>query len=262
MRTYDLATIKVLSVREVRRFFRQRSRLVGALLQPILFWIILGSGFAHSFHLKGMPELSYLEYFFPGVIAMLVLFTAIFATMTIIEDRKAGFLQGVIAAPSSRASLVLGKTLGGTWVALIQVGLILILAPIAGFKFSQIAWVHLGTILFLTAFAFNALGFLLAWWLNSVQGYHAIMMAILFPLWLFSGAAFPLSGSSTWLKWLMYLNPMTYSVEGIRQAFYNHSAPLSMGFSQISMTFIFLLVSLFASVCFILATKVCQNSRV
>src|SRR5436190_1703713 len=133
--------IWTLTWRELLRFFRQRSRVVGALGQPLIFWVLFGAGLRGSFQ---APEwapsgMSYQEYFFPGVTVMIVLFTAIFSTISIIEDRREGFLQGVLVAPVSRLSLVLGKLCGGTALALVQSGLFLTLAPAVGMSLSPAA---------------------------------------------------------------------------------------------------------------------------
>ena len=121
---YDLATVRVLWWRDLARFFRQPSRLAGALGQPILFWLIIGTGMASTFRMPGADAaVGYLQFFYPGVVLMVVLFAAIFTTVSVIEDRHAGFLQAVLAGPGSRAALVLGKTLGSASVALTQAGI-------------------------------------------------------------------------------------------------------------------------------------------
>lgn len=123
--------------REIVRFVRQRSRLIGAFAQPLAFWLLLGGGFSASFRPPGAPEGSgYLEYLYPGIIMLALLFTAIFATIAVVEDRKMGFLQGVLVAPVSRMSIVLGQALGSTTLALLQGGLLLLLAPVAGVSLS------------------------------------------------------------------------------------------------------------------------------
>lgn len=261
MGPYDRAAVSVLIRREVQRFFRQISRVSGALMQPLLFWLILGSGFAPNFQMKGAESLNYLEYFFPGVVAMMVLFTAIFSTMTLIEDRAQGFLQAVLAGPCRRSAVVLGKVLGGTTVALIQVFLFILLAPLAGFHYSEIAWIPLFAALFLTAVSFTAFGFFLAWALNSMHGYHAIMSVVLIPLWLLSGAPFPINVAPIWLKVIGMLNPMTYSVAALRSSFYTGGiapgtqGPLQSGLAPYG---VLVLVALFN---FWLAARVCRRSR-
>ena len=117
--------------REIARFVRQRSRVTGAILQPLVFWLLLGAGLRASFRPSGMPEgINYAQYFYPGVIVLVLLFTAIFATISTVEDRREGFLQGVLVAPISRASVVLGQALGGTTLALVQGIIFLVLAPL------------------------------------------------------------------------------------------------------------------------------------
>ena len=207
--------------REVLRFFRQRSRIVGALGSPLLFWILLGSGLGKSFHSPDAPVgMGYLEYFFPGTVALILMFTAIFSTISIIEDRKEGFLQAVLAAPVPRSSIVLGKVLGGTTLALIQGLLFLALAPLAGISLSIAGMLASALVMFVVAFGLTALGFILAWQLDSTQGFHAIMNLFLIPMWLLSGAAFPVAGSAGWISCIMRLNPLTYGVAALRQSLY------------------------------------------
>src|SRR5260221_9195538 len=123
--------------REIVRFVRQRSRLTGALLQPLVFWLLLGAGLNASFRPAGMPSgINYAQYFYPGVIVLVLLFTAIFATISTVEDRKEGFLQGVLVAPISRSTIVLGQALGGSTLALVQGVIFLVLAPLAGIRLS------------------------------------------------------------------------------------------------------------------------------
>jgi daunorubicin resistance ABC transporter membrane protein len=217
---YELGAISVLVRRDLTRFFRQRSRVAGALIQPLLFWAILGFGLGGSFRMPGAESLSYLQYFFPGVVSMVVLFTSIFSTMSVIEDRREGFLQAVLVAPCSRASLVLGKTLGGVAVALAQAGLFVLLSPIAGFHPLQFNWPLLVANLVLISVALTATGFALAWWLNSVQGYHAIMSVLLIPAWILSGAMFPPGAASPALTAIMRCNPLAYSVSALRRGLY------------------------------------------
>lgn len=241
-----------LAQRELIRFFRQRSRVVGAMGQPLLFWILFGAGLKNSFQ---SPEwssvlgrsLSYQEYFFPGVAVLIVLFTAIFSTISIIEDRKEGFLQGVLVSPVSRLSIVLGKLTGGMCLSLIQAGIFLALAPLMGIHASLLQWVLIFGFLALLAFTLTALGFVMAWPLDSTQGYHALMSMLLMPMWLLSGAFFP-GGETGWLSWLMRLNPLTYGVAALRRLLYwDYSLPTSVGLPSMTMS---LLVTLaFATTC-------------
>jgi ABC-2 type transport system permease protein len=214
----NLATILVLTSRDLRRFFRQKSRVVGALVQPLIFWLVIGSGLAGSFQMKGASQVGYIQYFFPGIVMLVVLFTSIFTTMSVIEDRHKGFLQAVLVAPASRTSLVLGKTMGGVAIALAQAAMFLVLLPLAGYHFSAVDWPLMAAMLLLTSIGLSSMGFAIAWWLDSTQGYHVVMSVLLIPLWILSGAMFPLTGASSWIGWMMRSNPMSYGVDGIRRA--------------------------------------------
>ena len=219
-----------LCVRELVRFFRQRTRVVGALGQPVMFWILFGAGLHGSFQApEWAPQgMTYQEYFFPGVAVLILMFTAIFSTISIIEDRREGFLQGVLVAPIPRLSLVLGKLCGGTVLAVLQAALFLLVGPMLALV-GLAPTIPLGislssavlTLAFLTllAFTLTSLGYSIAWPMESVQGFHAIMTVFLMPLWLLSGAFFP-GGDSGWLSWVIRLNPLTYGVAGLRRLMY------------------------------------------
>ncbi|WIG98761.1 ABC transporter permease [Myxococcus sp. SDU36] len=228
------ATVRVLMMRDIVRFFRQPSRVVGALAQPVLFWFVIGSGFAGSFRVEGAQGLGYQQFFFPGVVTMVLLFSAIFATITVIEDRKEGFLQAVLAGPGSRLAVVLGKSLGSSAIALLQASLFLLLAPLAGVSAATLNVPLLLAVMVLTALALTGMGMSLAWWVRSSAGYHAVMSIALLPMWVLSGAVFPLKGADTWLAWVMRLNPMRYSVEGVRRALYGAEASVALGASSSS----------------------------
>jgi daunorubicin resistance ABC transporter membrane protein len=221
----ELSTIGVLVRRDLTRFVREKSRVAGALLQPLIFWLVIGSGMSSTFVLPGAHGVSYLEYFYPGVVVMVVLFTAIFTTMTVIEDRHSGFLQAVLVGPGSRASVVIGKCLGAGSVAFTQGLLFALLAPVAGFSLSAIDWPLLVSALALSCFGMCATGFAVAWWLDSTAGYHVVMSVLLLPLWIVSGAMFP-AGKSALMALAQQCNPMSYSVSAVRRALYAGHPPL------------------------------------
>jgi ABC-2 type transport system permease protein len=221
---YDLATVAVLWRRDLVRFFRQPSRLVGALGQPVLFWLIIGSGMAATFRMEG-SGVGYLEFFYPGVVLMVVLFAAIFTTVSVIEDRHQGFLQAVLSGPGSRGALVVGKALGSASVALTQAALFLALAPAAGFRLAAVNWPLLVASLGLAALGLAALGFAVAWAVDNVQGYHAIQMTLLVPLWVISGAMFPPSPDHPGFAAVMRANPVAYAVSAARRALSGPMAP-------------------------------------
>jgi ABC-2 type transport system permease protein len=210
-----LPVILTLAHRELVRFFRQRNRVFGALGQPIIFWLLFSEG------LRG-NQLDY-AHFFPGTLVMILLFTAIFATISIIEDRNEGFLQSVLVAPAPRWAMVLGKILGGAAIAMIQGLLFLILGALTLGLDSSPAEIALAVVLMgLISIALTGLGFTIAWRMESTHGFHAIMSVFLLPMWLLSGAFFP-GGGSGWLAWVIRLNPLTYGVAGLRH--YIHFTP-------------------------------------
>jgi daunorubicin resistance ABC transporter membrane protein len=257
---HDLATIGVLWRRDLLRFIRQRTRLVGALAQPLLFWLVIGGGLASTFQLKGAGDLGYLEYFYPGILVMLVLFASIFGTITVIEDRHAGFLQSVLVGPGSRAAVVVGKSLGVGSVGLVQAALFLALLPLAGFTYGGLDWLALGTFLVLGALGLSAFGFALAWATDSSQAYHAVMSILLLPGWILSGAMFPLSEERPVLAALMRANPMSYLVSGARRAFYPDALPPGTGVGG-SLAVDLAVTAGFAVASVALATWICFKKR-
>jgi ABC-2 type transport system permease protein len=207
--------------RELVRFVRQRNRIIGALATPIVFWLLIGGGMGRSFQSAGVPGGgNYLQYFFPGTVLMILLFTAIFSTISIIEDRREGFLQSVLVAPVSRMAIVLGKVLGGTILAFGQGLIFLILAPLIGLHMSASGFAAASAMMFIIAFSLTGLGFVIAWRMSSTQGFHAIMNLFLMPLWFLSGALFPPQNAWGGLRWLMRVNPLSYGLAGLWRAIY------------------------------------------
>jgi len=204
-----LPVIGTLAWRELARFFRQRNRVIGALVQPILFWLLFSEGL-------GAAGAGYAR-FFPGTLVMIVLFTAIFATISIIEDRNEGFLQGVLVAPIPRWSMVLGKVFGGAAIALIQA---VIFLGLGWLTVSQVQPTPLGalgatSLVAVLAIALTGLGFLIAWRMESTQGFHAIMSVFLLPMWFLSTAFFPQDADGI-AGMLVRLNPLSFAVAGLR----------------------------------------------
>lgn len=223
--TEALLPIWTLCSRELVRFYRQRNRVIGALGSPLVFWLLIGSGLSgvgssfrpHAEH-AGMTAI---EYLYPGTMVLILLFTAIFSTISIIEDRREGFLQSVLVAPIPRMSLVTGKILGGTVLAVSQGLIFLVLAPAVHINvWPPLVLLCVLVVLFVVAFGLTGLGFCIAWKMDSTQGFHAIMNLFLIPMWLLSGALFPATGAPTWLHWVMTVNPLTYGVVALRSTLY------------------------------------------
>jgi ABC-2 type transport system permease protein len=212
-----MRAVRSLWWREIVRFLRQPSRVVGALAQPVVFWLLLGEGLGPSFRPSGTSgEAGYLEYLYPGSVAMVLLFTAIFSTIATVEDRRTGFLQGVMVAPIGRSSIVLGQALGGTTLAVLQGVLILPLAPLAGVALTAQNVAATTAMMGLVAFGLVNLGLVIAWRMESTQGFHAIMNLLLLPMWVLSGALFPNTGLSAPLSLIMSIDPLTYGVAALR----------------------------------------------
>ncbi|MCA9190306.1 MAG: ABC transporter permease [Planctomycetales bacterium] len=210
----------MLAYREWIRFFRQRNRVIGALGQPIIFWLLFGTGMHSSFR-SGNQD--FMTYYLPGTLALIVLFTAIFTTISIIEDRREGFLQNVLVAPVPRWTIAAGKILGGGAIAWAQAIMFLLLALIFQGVPSASNLFGLLLLLALTSLALTAMGVFFAWPMESTQGFHAIMNLVLMPLWLLSGAFFPIPLTTAsdsigqWIMhWIMRLNPLSYSIAGLR----------------------------------------------
>lgn len=215
---------------------------------PLVFWFLIGSGLGTSFRYPAsQPAVNYLEYFYPGTIVLMILFTAIFSTISIIEDRREGFLQSVIVAPVPRSTIALGKILGGTLLSLIQAVILLLLAPLIGISIGAGSLVVILFILIVISFGLTGLGFMIAWRMDSSQGFHAIMNLFLIPLWLLSGSLFPASGAAGWLGNVMMLNPLTYGIAALRQGLYIDGSPAVRELVSLP-------VSLLVSVAFSLAT--------
>jgi ABC-2 type transport system permease protein len=204
-------TVLSLVEREIVRFWREKGRVAGFVGSPLIFWLVIGSGFGN------------LRFFFPGALALTVMFSAVFSTMSLIEDRREGFLLSMLVSPAPRSAVVYGKVLGSATLAWLQGLLFLAFAPLTG------AWPSLGEILLLTAaiyvmsFTFTALGFLIAWRMDSPQGYHAIINLLLFPLWMVSGALFPMAGAHGWMRVVMRLNPVTYALAPVQRLLDGHA---------------------------------------
>lgn len=234
-----LAAAWMLAKREWIRFFRQRNRVTAAILQPLLFWLLFGTGLSGSFRTAG--QLGFMEYFLPGTVGLIILFTAIFATISVIEDRREGFMQAVLVAPVGRWPVLAGKVIGGSAIAWVQALFFLVLVCAVGTV--TVGWTLIPLLLLLAvvAVAMCSLGMIVAWPMDSTQGFHAIMMLGLMPMWLLSGSFFPvpsLAAEATTGQWLlggiMRINPLTYSMVQMRRLLYPQVDFAAAGFAPSS----------------------------
>lgn len=248
--------VYTLAKREWVRFVRQRNRVFGALAQPVLFWLIFGAGLNASFRPAGMDDQSYVAYFFPGIVVLILLFTAIFSTISIIEDRNEGFLQSVLVAPIARPVMVLGKLVGTTGLAVVQASLLFALAPLAGVPIGIGDALAALPLLVLIAFGLSGLGFCIAWRMDSTQGFHAVMTAFLMPMWFLSGAFFPANGLPLSIGALVAVNPLTYGVAALRHTL---DRDASLAFALPSLGFSVTVVVVFALAMFIAAVAIAEE---
>jgi ABC-2 type transport system permease protein len=211
------STIYILWTRQLKKYIRSKARIVGSLGQPLLFLVALGFGFGPIFQRAGQG--SYVQFLAPGIIAMSILFTALFSGIEIIWDRKFGFLKETLVAPVSRFDIMLGRTLGGATVSLIQGVIVLLLTLLVGFKLSHAGYFLFALgFMFLIALFFTALGTAIASVLEDMQGFQLIMNFLVMPIFFLSGALFPLSGLPDILVLVASIDPLSYGVDGLRGA--------------------------------------------
>ncbi len=211
-------TVYVLWLRQLKKYIRSTPRIIGSLGQPVLFLLVFGFGFGSIFAKAGAGN--YIQFLVPGIVAMAVIFTAIFGGIELIWDRQFGFLKETMVAPVSRFSIMIGRTLGGASVAVIQGIAVLIISFFVGFRIHNILEIIPALIfMFLTAFFFTALGTTIASKLTDMQAFPIIMNFLVMPLFFLSGSIFPLDTAPTALKVLGRLDPLSYGIDGLRSAF-------------------------------------------
>ncbi|MEW5706891.1 MAG: ABC transporter permease [Actinomycetota bacterium] len=215
-----MSTIYILWLRQFKRYLRSKSRIVSSLGQPLLFLFAFGFGFGPIFQKAGQGN--YIQFLTPGVIAMSILFTAVFSGIEIIWDRQFGFLKETLVAPVSRFNIMIGRTLGGATVAVIQGLIVFAISFMAGFRVENIAFVPVAlAFMFLIALLFTALGTAIASVLEDMQGFQLIMSFLVMPLFFLSGALFPLQGLPKAITAIMQINPLSYGIDGLRYALTN-----------------------------------------
>ncbi len=217
-----MSAIYILWLRQVKKYFRARSRIIGALGQPLLFLVALGFGFGQVYREAG--EGNYIQYLAPGIIMMSVLFTAIFSGIDLIWDRQFGFLKETMVAPVPRWQIMLGKTLGGATVASFQGLIVFLLTLIVGFRFHHALLLPLAAVfVILVAIIFTSLGVAVASRIEDMQGFQLIMNFLVMPIFFLSGALFPLEGLPEIMHYVVRVDPLTYGIDGLRAALINVS---------------------------------------
>jgi len=210
-----MIAIYTLWLRQLKRYFRSKSRIIGSLGQPILFLVALGFGMGPIFKAAGQGD--YIQFLAPGIISMGILFLAVFSGIEIIWDRQFGFLKETLVAPVPRWQIMLGRTLGGATVAVMQGVIVLLISFLAGFKLHSLGLIFMAFVFMaLIALLFTALGTAIASVLDDMHGFQLIMNFLVMPIFFLSGALFPLTGLPSILKILVRIDPLSYGVDGLR----------------------------------------------
>lgn len=223
--TGELWAIYILWLRDIKRYWYDKARIVASLGQPLLFLFVLGTALSPSF--KGPAGINFSEFIFPGIVGMTILFTSIFSAISIVWDREFGFLKEVLVAPISRTSIVIGKALGGSTVAVLQGTIMFMLAPIVGVRISLLSFCLSLLAMFLIAFLMTAIGIVIAARMKEMEGFQVIVNFVIMPIFFLSGALFPLDRLPEWLTILTRLDPLTYGVDLLRGVMIGiHAFPL------------------------------------
>ncbi len=220
--SYDLRTVYVMWLRDVKRFLREKPRVLAMVAQPVLYFIILGYGLGNEFRgdegfLVGQE---YMQFLFPGVIGMTILFASVYASVAIIWDKEFGFMKEILAAPSSRASIVLGKVLGGSSLAMIQGAILIPMATYWDIHFTPASLLKVLGFMWLIAVAFTSFGLVIAPLMQSHEGFQVVMSFLILPLFLLSGVFFPVWTAPESMKIMMKADPLTYAIDGMRQVLF------------------------------------------
>src|SRR5947199_953402 len=218
-----LKTIYTIWLRETKTFAREKIRVVGMIGQPLLYLAVLGQGINSGVTLNANGGINYLTFMYPGIIGMSILFTSIFSAVSIIWDREFGFLKEVLVAPVPRWAVALGKTFGGATIAIVQSTILIVMAPMIGIRLSLGMVIEMWVLAFLIGVALTSLGIAIAARMSSMQGFQMMMNFLVMPLYFLSGAMFPLSTAPSWMKALMVVDPLTYSVDGLRNIIFSNT---------------------------------------
>jgi ABC-2 type transport system permease protein len=216
-----LRGVYIVWYRDLLRFWRDRARLAASFAQPLLFLVVFGAGLGSSlggaFGGFGAGNLSYMQFIYPGIIGMAVLFSAIFGAVSIVWDREFGFLKEILVAPVDRSAVAIGKALGGTTQAMIQGAVLLVLAPFIGVTLTLETVLLLVPFLFVLAFALSSMGVAIASRMTSMQAFQIVMNFLLMPMFFLSGSLFPLTNLPDWMAVLTRLDPVSYGMDPIRR---------------------------------------------
>ncbi|TMD20540.1 MAG: ABC transporter [Chloroflexi bacterium] len=239
-RAASLRAVYIIWYRDILRYWRDRWRLVASLAQPLLFLVVFGSGLSSSLGSGGVfgsrGGLSYIQFVFPGIIGMSILFTSILGAMSIVWDREFGFLKEVLVAPIDRWAVAIGKALGGTTQAMIQGLILLVLAPFVGVKLSLLTILEVVPLAFVLAFGLSAFGVMLASMMKSLQGFQVVMNFLMMPMFFLSGALFPLTNLPGWMTFVTRIDPASYGIDPLRRVILSNSGLPSAAIDRLGLT--------------------------
>jgi len=210
-------------LREAKLAARERARIIATVAQPLIYLAILGRGITSGMRLTSAGNVDYIKFMYPGVIGMSILFTSIFSAISIIWDREFGFLKEVLVAPVPRWAVAIGKSFGGATVALVQVAILICIAPLLGISLSFAIVAQMLLLGFLMSFAITSLGIIVASRMESMQSFQMVMNFLVMPLYFLSGAMFPMASAPRWMKALMMADPLTYGVDAIRNVVFSNT---------------------------------------
>lgn len=220
-----LNDIYIIWYRDILRFWHNKPRIISSLGMPFLWLVMFGSGMRGTFQLFGAQEgFDFVQFLFPGVIGITILFTSIFSSISVVRDREFGFLKEILVAPVPRVSIALGKILGGATVAMFQGILMLVLAPLVNVRLGVGMVLALVPTIFLVAFTLASLGMVVASRLRSTEGFQMVMNFFMMPMFFLSGALFPLANVPRWMEILSKVNPASYGIDLVRQVTFHFLA--------------------------------------
>ncbi len=215
--------VYILWLRDLKRYVRARSRIIGSLGMPLFFLAFLGMGFRRA-QIPSLPgDISYIDFLAPGVVSMVVLFTSTFSGVSIVWDRQFGFLREIMVSPISRTTIALGRTLGGATTAIIQGFLMLAVSYIIGFRPDPIGMVYSFVFMVLIAISFTGLGVAISTLMEDIHGFQLVINFFVFPIFFLSGALFPVKEFPEFIRFFTYFNPLTYGVDGMRWSLIHYS---------------------------------------
>ena len=225
---FSYKAIYVIVIREFKRFFRQRGRLLVTISRPLLWLFIVGSGFGSMINMPA--NIGYKQFLLPGIIGMTILFSSVFSSISVVWDREFGFLREMLVAPISRATIVMGKLLSGTALSLVQGTVLLLFSPLLGIKLTMISFLLMLIFMSILSIAITAMGLFIASYLTSLEGFNVIMNFIVLPMFFLSGALYPINTLPKALYYFSLINPLSYGVDAFKHVLFRNGGMLSVEF--------------------------------